>query len=197
MSAELGGAELGDARLRKRLCSLADQLAARPSASFPKAFDDAKLEAAYRFFGNDEVTPETILAPHLRQTARRAAEAARIIVVHDTTAFEFGGQSKRAGLGHLIRPAAQGFFGHFSLALSADGTRTPIGLLAVETVFRLKKRVGHKNWSPDQSLGESARWLRGVEASEAVLNGQAPAIHVADREGDQLALLQALAKLNT
>lgn len=193
MSAELAGAELGDARLSKRLCSLADQLAARPSASFPKAFDDAELEAAYRFFGNDEVTPEAILAPHLRQTARRAAEAARIIVVHDTTAFEFGGQSKRAGLGHLIRPAAQGFFGHFSLALSADGTRTPIGLLAVETVFRLKKRIGHKNWSPDQSLGESARWLRAVEASEAVLNGQARAIHVADREGDQLALLQALA----
>jgi len=194
MSAELAGAELGDARLSKRLCSLADQLAARPSASFPKAFDDAELEAAYRFFGNDEVTPDAILAPHLRQTARRAAEAARIIVVHDTTAFEFGGQSKRAGLGHLIRPAAQGFFGHFSLALSADGTRTPIGLLAVETVFRLKKRIGHKNWSPDQSLGESARWLHGVEASEAALNGQARAIHVADREGDQLALLQALAK---
>jgi hypothetical protein len=167
MSAELAGAELGDARLSKRLCSLADRLAARPSASFPKAFDDAELEPAYRFFGNDEVTPEAILAPHLRQTARRAAEAARIIVVHDTTAFEFGGQSKRAGLGHLIRPAAQGIFGHFSLALSADGTRTPIGLLAVETVFRLKKRIGHKTWSPDQSLGESARWLRGVEACEA------------------------------
>lgn len=193
MSAELVGAELGDARLSKRLCLLADQLAARPSASFPKALDDAELEAAYRFFGNDEVTPEAILAPHLRQTARRAAEAPRIIVVHDTTAFEFGGQSKRAGLGHLIRPAAQGFFGHFSLALSADGIRAPIGLLAVETVFRLKKRIGHKNWSPDQSLGESARWLRGVEASEAVLNGQAQAIHVADREGDQLTLLQALA----
>jgi hypothetical protein len=192
MSTELAGAELGDARLSKRLCSLADQLAARPSASFPKALDDAELEAAYRFFGNDEVTPEAILAPHFRQTARRAAEAARIIVVHDTTAFEFGGQSKRAGLGHLIRPAAQGFFGHFSLALSADGTRAPIGLLAVETVFRLKKRIGHKNWSPDQSLGESARWLRGVEVSEAVLDGQAQAIHVTDREGDQLALLQAL-----
>jgi len=194
MSAEFAGAELGDARLSKRLCSLADQLAARPSASFPKALDDAELEAAYRFFGNDEVTPEAILAPHFRQTARRAAEAARIIVVHDTTAFEFGGQSKRAGLGHLIRPAAQGFFGHFSLALSADGTRAPVGLLALETVFRLKKRIGHKNWSPDQSLGESARWLRGVEVSEAVLNGQAQAIHVTDREGDQLVLLQALAE---
>jgi hypothetical protein len=192
MSTELAGAELGDRRLSKRLCSLADQMAARPGASFPKALDDAELEAAYRFFGNEEVTPEAILTPHYRQTARRAVKAARIIVVHDTTAFEFGGQSKRRGLGHLIRPAAQGFFGHFSLALSADGTRTPVGLLALETVFRLKKRIGHKNWSPDQSLGESARWLRGVEASEALLGGQAQAIHVTDREGDQFELLQAL-----
>ena len=91
--------------------------------------------------------------------------------MHDTTAFEFGGQTKREGLGHLIRPAAQGFFGHFSLALAADGTRTPLGLLALETVFRLKKPIGHKNWSPDQSLGESERWLRGVAAAEALLVG--------------------------
>jgi len=192
MSTELAGAELGDARLSKRLCLLADQLSARPGASFPKALDDAELEAAYRFFGNDEVTPEAILAPHFRQSARRAATTSRIIVVHDTTAFEFGGQTKRNGLGHLIRPAAQGFFGHFSLALSADGTRTPLGLLAVETVFRLKKRIGHKNWTPEQSLGESARWLRGVEAAEAALGDEVQAIHVTDREGDQFALLQAL-----
>jgi hypothetical protein len=192
MSSELAGAELGDARLSKRLCTLADQLSARPGASFPKALDDAELEAAYRFFGNEEVTPEAILAPHFRQSARRAAAPARIIVVHDTTAFAFGGQVKREGLGHLIKPSAQGFFGHFSLALAADGTRAPLGLLALETVFRLKKRIGHKNWSPEQSLGESARWLRGVEAAEAVLDGQAQAIHVTDREGDQFALLQAL-----
>lgn len=192
LSSELAGAELGDARLSKRLCSLADQLAARPGASFPKALDDAELEAAYRFFGNADVTPEAILAPHFRQSARRASALPRIIVAHDTTAFEFGGQTKRRGLGHLIRPAAQGFFGHFSLALSADGTRTPLGLLALETVFRLKKRIGHKNWTPDQSLGESARWLRGVEAAEEQLDGQAVAIHVADREGDQFPLLQGL-----
>src|ERR1700744_4347985 len=108
--------------------------------------DDAELEAAYRFFGNEKVTPQAILAPHFRQSARRACEAARIIVVHDTTAFEFGGQAKRKGLGHLIKPSAQGFFGHFSLALTADGERTPLGLLAVETVFPLNKPIGQKNW---------------------------------------------------
>src|SRR5690242_20641611 len=106
MSSELAGAELGDARLSKRLGLLADQLSARPGESFPKALDDAELEAAYRFFGNADVSPEAILAPHFRQSARRCVGTPRIIVVHDTTAFEFGGQTKREGLGHLIRPAA-------------------------------------------------------------------------------------------
>lgn len=196
LSAELADAELGDARLSKRLGLLADRIAERPGESFPKALDDAELEAAYRFFGNDQVTPEAILAPHFRQSARRAAELPRVVVAHDTTQFEFGGQTKREGLGRLIKPSAQGFFGHFSLAMSADGARNPLGLLALETVFRLKKSIGQKAWTRDQSLGESARWLRAVEAVERQLDGRVEAIHVMDREGDQYALLAALVESN-
>lgn len=144
ISSEFGDVDLGDARLNRRLGLLADRVADRPGESFPKALDDAELEAAYRFFGNDQVTPDAILAPHVRESARRAADLPRVVVVHDTTAFEFGGQSKREGLGHLIKPSAQGFFGHFSLAIGADELRRPLGLLALETVFRLKKRIGHK-----------------------------------------------------
>lgn len=192
LSAELADAELGDARLSKRLGLLVDRIAERPSESFPKALDDAELEAAYRFFGNDQVTPKGILAPHFRQSARRAAELPRVVVAHDTTQFEFGGLTKREGLGRLIKPSAQGFFGHFSLAMSADGARNPLGLLALETVFRLKKSIGHRKWTRDQSLGESGRWLRAVEAVETQLAGRVEAIHVMDREGDQYALLAAL-----
>lgn len=192
MSAELADADLGDARLTRRLGLLADRIADRPGESFPKAFNDAELEAAYRFFGNEQVTPEAILAPHFRQSTRRAAEVPRVVVAHDTTQFEFGGQSKREGLGRLIKPAAQGFFGHFSLAMTADSKRKPLGLLALETVFRLKKSIGHKDWTRDQSLGESARWLRAVEAVEQQVDGRVEAIHVMDREGDQYSLLAAL-----
>ena len=192
LSKELAEADLGDVRLSRRLSSLGERLAEHCGESFPKALDDAELEAAYRFFGNGQVTPDAILAPHFRQSAKRASEVAQVLVVHDTTAFEFGGQTQRKGLGHLIRPAAQGFFGHFSLAVTADGTRTPLGLLALETIFRLRRRIGHGKWSPDKSLGESARWARAVEACEQQLQGRAQTIHVTDREGDQCALLDAL-----
>ena len=193
ISAELSGADLGDERLNRRLSILADQLAERPDESFPKALDDAQLEAAYRFFGNDRVSPEAILAPHFRQSARRAAERERVLVVHDTTQFDFPGSSKREGLGRLIRPAAQGFFGHFSLALSADGTRVPLGLLALETIFRLDKSIGHKNWTRAKNRGERARWLNCIDDAEALLGGRTKAIHVMDREADSYALMAALA----
>src|SRR4029078_7870037 len=97
ISPELSGADLGDERLNRRLSILADQLAERPDESFPKALCDAQLEAAYRFFGNDRVSPEAILAPHFRQSARRAVEHERVLVVHDTTQFDFPGNSKREG----------------------------------------------------------------------------------------------------
>lgn len=192
ISAELSEADLGDERLNRRLGLLAERLAERPGESFPKALDDAELEAAYRFFGNDRVSPEAILAPHFRQTGRRAAEHDRVLVVHDTTQFDFPGASKREGLGRLIRPAAQGFFGHFSLALSAEGTRLPLGLLALETVFRLDKSIGHKNWTRDKSRGERARWLNCVDDAQTLLSGRTKAIHLMDREGDSYALLAGL-----
>lgn len=192
LAEELADADLGDARLSKRLGLLTARLAQRPAESFPKVLSDAELEGAYRFFGNEQVTAEAILAPHFRQSARRAAALPRIIVPHDTTQFEFPGKAKREGLGRLIKPSAQGFFGHFSIALSADGEKQPLGVLALETVFRLKKSIGQKNWTPDQSLGESSRWLRGIEAVESQLGGRTQAIHVMDREGDQYKVLVAL-----
>jgi len=193
LSAEVGGADLGDVRLNRRLSLLADRLAERPDASFPKALNDAELEAAYRFFGNDSVSPEAILAPHFRQSARRAAEHRRVLVVHDTTEFEFPGDSKREGLGRLIRPG-QGFFGHFTLATTADGHRVPLGLLAFETVFRLKEAIPRQERKPSDYRGESGRWRRCIDDAEASLDGRAEAIHVMDREADSYAIFAALSE---
>ena len=191
LSAEFSDADLGDVRLNRRLGLLADRLGERPGESFPKALDDAELEAAYRFFGNDSVSPEAILAPHFRQTARRAAKHGRVLVIHDTTQFEFPGNSKREGLGRLIHPG-QGFFGHFSLVATADGERVPLGLAALETVFRLERAIGHKNWTPSQSRGERDRWLNCVDDAETLLGDDVSAIHVMDREADSYAIFAAL-----
>ncbi len=193
LSDELAEADLGDERLNRRLGLLADQLSGRPGESFPKALDDAELEAAYRFFGNERVTPEAILAPHFRESARRAEKHDRVLVIHDTTQFEFPGHTKRPGLGRLIRPG-QGFFGHFSLATSADGKREPLGLLALETVFRLDRAKPKAQRKRSDNRGESARWRSCIEDAELVLGGRTKAIHVMDREADSFAILSALSE---
>ena len=188
---EVANADLGDLRLAKRLIALVTSVVDRPAESFPKALDDAELEAAYRFFGNDRVTPDAILAPHYRQTAKRAAQHERVLVVHDTSQFEFNGSVTREGLGRLVNPG-QGFFGHFSLAVAANGAREPLGLLAIETLFRLDKPKPKSQRRNSDSRGESARWPRGIEAAEQLLGGRSRAIHIMDREADSYPILACL-----
>jgi hypothetical protein len=192
MSEEFAGAELGDERLTGRLGQLADRLSERPSDSFPHAMvGDAELEAAYRFFGNEKVTPEAILEPHFEATASRTAEYETILVVHDTTEFEFGGEVQREGLGRLIRPG-QGFFGHFALATSADGNREPLGLLGLETIFRLDDPTPRKKRKKGNSRGESKRWYRLAAEAERRIDGRSNIVHVMDREADSYGLFGQL-----
>ena len=55
---EVRGAALGDQRLTKRLGKVIEQLGAKPNMSVPAATRGrAEMEAAYRFFDNDKVSP--------------------------------------------------------------------------------------------------------------------------------------------
>jgi Transposase DNA-binding/Transposase DDE domain len=188
---EYTGADLGDARLRRRLVKVATGAAASPEASFPKgAENDSQLEATYRFLSNENVTPSEILAPHARQTARRASEVqGAVVVAHDTTEFNFG-QTGREDLGRVGQGKSFGFYGHFALAVSQDELRTPLGIVAV----RIHQRSGGKGVRDHVEMqtdpeNEGLRWGRSVSQAEEVLSG---AIHAMDREADCYALMAEL-----
>ncbi len=58
-SAEFTSAELGEARLTRRLIGIADAVAASPADSFPRAVSsNGELEGVCRFLGSDRVTPK-------------------------------------------------------------------------------------------------------------------------------------------
>jgi hypothetical protein len=60
---EFADAERGDLRRTQRLVELAGALAQHPTAALPEACGDgAMLKAAYRFFDNDAVEPQDVLA---------------------------------------------------------------------------------------------------------------------------------------
>jgi len=194
LEAEYAGADLGDQRLSQRLVSVTGRLAAMPDASFPDAFNDAELEATYRFLSNDRVTPERILAPHVRQTVRRCAEAERFVVAHDTTEFNFG-RSRRKDLGLVGRGQGQshGFYGHFALAVSRDESRTPLGVLGLVVHARAggKGRRGHRLLQSDP-LNEGRRWFKLIDRVESAVPRPLKPVHVMDREADSYALMADL-----
>jgi len=120
---------------------------------------EAALEAAYRFFGNERVTFEKLLAPHLDATAERVKAAGQVVVVHDTSEFRFGGATARKGLGD-VGNQGQGFFGHFALAVTGD--RQPLGVAGVSILLREPgriRRTGAVDYAKRGGLDrESAKW---------------------------------------
>jgi hypothetical protein len=193
IEAEYEDAWLGDARLNGRLVRIATGLSGEPAASFPEAAaNDAELEATYRFLGNDRVTPDEILAPHVRQTVRRVHESAdAVVVAHDTTEFNFG-RSAREDLGRVGQGKSHGFYGHFALAVRLGQVREALGVLGLVTHCRdgSKGRRGHRKLQTDPD-NESHRWFTLAEIAEAHL-GPGRAIHVMDREADSYGLMWRL-----
>jgi hypothetical protein len=186
--AEVGGAEFGDARLNRRLVKLAEQLAKAPDRSFPRATgDEAELEATYRFLGNEKVTAEAILAPHVRATLQRCEASGPVFVAHDSTEFSFNGE--REDLGRLSSDTTHGFLAHVALAVSGK-KRVPLGVLGFQSLFRERgeRRPRHGERRPLEER-ESRRWLELVEQVEEAGAGRLDAIHVMDREADVYELL--------
>ena len=171
-----------DPRLTERLARIVLAAAENPSLSLPSLFDSAGLEGAYRFFSNPKVEAEEILGPHFAATRARAAHAGTVLVVHDTTDFSFGAEGEREGLGRAYK-SQQTFYGHFSIVLAADGSRTPLGLTGLLT------------WARDVSdIDEHGRWLKQVELAETRLSedSRVRPIHVMDRECDDYVILSSM-----
>jgi hypothetical protein len=187
LGAEMGGAEFGDARLAKRLAKIVGTLVEGPGRSFPSIFDDTALEGAYRFFNNGEVTPERILAPHVEATVARMACEATALVVHDTSTMSFDPDGARRGLGR-VRSAGQAFFAHVSIALNGDGSRMPLGALALSTYVR-KGEKKKKTKAAKNADNERARWGRQVAAIGSLGIDRLRTVHLMDREADDFALL--------
>jgi len=194
---EFAGVDLGDARRAKRLRRIVTQLDQQPATPFPQALlSEADLEGFYRFVRNEEVTLDALLAPHSTATVERAVEYNEALAVHDTSEFRFGGN--REGLGRLMQ-SGHGFLGHFTQLVSADGLRSPLGTIAVETWTRheptpsalnRQKKITYAQMHAMPS--EQDRWLRGVAAAENAAAGRVSLIHVMDSEADDYALMAGL-----
>lgn len=188
---EFRGVRLGDWRREDRLRRIVRAVQRRPADSFPQAMRNrAEIEAFYRLMENDAVSFGALFEPHSKETANRCSQHKTVLVAHDSTSFQFDGEG-RTGLGR-INSTGQGFHGHFSIAVSADGKKEPLGTLAVKTWARLERGVSTRRRKGELSgrevsaaVKESARWRDGVMAAEERLAELGvSAIHLMDSEGD-------------
>jgi hypothetical protein len=211
VAGEIAGCKFQDARLGKRLGSLLRQLSDGVGRTVPLACQDwASTKAAYRFFDNDRVDEQTILAGHFQATRERVhALAGPVLVLHDTTEFSYmREQPERVGLsGGSVRRNAQattgkrcGILMHSSLAVTAGGL--PLGLSAIKFWSRAEREGSTQAKKIESGRlpieeKESFRWLQNLRQSSDLLAQPERCVHVGDRESDIYELFCTAQELGT
>jgi hypothetical protein len=184
---EFGEAKLGDQRLTKRLTLIAEIFANHPTLSIPQACGPWGItKATYRFFDNNKVKDQDILAPHQSATQKRIQNHPIILAVQDTTQLDFSHHPGTQGLGILSDPSHQGLFYHPTLLVTPN--KVALGIAHHQVWKRPLKDFGkkHKRKNRPISKKESQKWLNSLE-STAQLQGKNPHLHlvnIADREAD-------------
>lgn len=189
---EAGSVDLGDERLDARMAILLSDLGNRPNLSIPSACRGrAEMQAAYRFFDNDKVSFQKVLAPHARRTLERMAEQPVVLLVQDTSEIELTRpQMEVEGVGELDG-FRRGILLHALHGFTPDGT--PLGTVWSEQLNRTEgvsheataRKEQRRKQTPIEQK-ESVRWLTGLrQAREAAAKlPQTQCICVADSEAD-------------
>ena len=211
VAGETAGCKFQDARLGKRLGNLLQQLSDGVGRTLPLACQDwASTKAAYRFFDNDRVDEQTILAGHFQATRERVhALAGPVLVLHDTTEFSYmrdspelvglsGGSVRRNGQATTGKRC--GLLMHSSLVVTAGGL--PLGLSAIKFWSRIE-REGSTHAKKVESgrlpieEKESFRWLQNLRQSSDLLAQPDRCVHIGDRESDIYELFCTAKELGT
>jgi len=198
--AELGQAQLGDARLVRRLIELAREFYAKPRAQIPQACGTrAKTKAAYRFFDHARTTMDAILQSHYEASATRVSEQALVLAVQDTTSLNYNAQPAIENLGPIGTRADSwlGLMVHDTMAFTPAGV--PLGLIDVQCWARDASQFGKRATRHARGIEdkESHKWLKSVAAA-AKLQSRCPhttVVSVGDREADIFELFDFARKL--
>ena len=186
---EFATLDLNDLRLDRRARLILNRFASKPSLSIPAACDgqEAEREAAYRFFANDKVDDYEILRAHRHATTQRMAAFPIVLLVQDTTEFDFTRPNEVVvDAGPLTYKAQIGFHTHAQVAFTPQ--RLCLGTIDANTWGRDPDEFGksqQRATTPIQDK-ESYRWVLAYHRACAVA-AEAPStqvISIGDAEND-------------
>ena len=192
---EFGGAPLGDARLSKRLVSVAEDKAQIPGRAYSGVAkgDWPKVKAYYRMIDQPEdsaVNMANILAPHRERTIRRMMGQRTVLCIQDGSELNYTNLDQCEGLGELgsnqTGAKSQGLYLQSTLAVAPNGL--PLGVLHVQCIAPKGKSKEEKRPTYAIPIEEKKTfpWIEHhrdlVSLSPRLL--QTRLIHVCDREAD-------------
>lgn len=119
---EMKSLDLNDKRLNDRCIELIKAFERKPQESIPSACEThSEIKAAYRFFKNDKVSSEKILAPHIESTIQRCKNHSIVLDIEDTTEQDYTENSSLQNLNRLDHLNRQGMYCHCALAITPAG----------------------------------------------------------------------------
>jgi hypothetical protein len=172
------------------------QFASQPQAQINQACEDwASAKGAYRFFENEKVDADQILAPHQQRTIERMRAHPLVFAVQDTTYFNYSAHPATKGLGLIgsVEDGDVGLIMHSTLAVTPQGT--PLGVLTREIwardepEFEPKEQRRQRRQRPIQDK-ESYKWLKAVRTTTALCPEQTDVVTVGDSEADIYEMFQ-------
>lgn len=163
-----GHANLGDPRRTKRLTQLANDMASNAGSSIVKASETpAKIEAAYRFIRNENISPKAIAESGFIQASEVIRQLPLILAIQDTTGLTYkhsvcGELGEVSCANTLKKPSKikiRTLYAHSTLAIDSNSEHI-VGLLDQYYWFREKKVKGSKEQQQHRPYEEkeSYRW---------------------------------------
>ena len=192
---EFGGAPLGDARLSKRLVSVAAAKAEVPGRAFSGVAKGnwPAVKAYYRMIDQSDesaVDMPNILAPHRQRTLRRMQGQKTVLCVQDGRDLNYNNLDQCEGLGEIgtnqTGAKSRGLHLHSTLAVAPNGL--PLGVVRAEAIAREAK--GPEDQRPSCKIPiEEKKTFSWIEHHRDLveLAAQMPhtrLIDVCDREAD-------------
>lgn len=185
---EFSAAQVWDRRCLKSLSRMADRLARSSGNSFSQACGHSLRQSAHRIFAHPTTSVMGMIAGHGEQTRQRCAEETaagnRILVVQDTTDFDYSKHFAAEGLGPIGARNKRGLLSHCGLALRGDGL--PLGVVHLDIWARDDAEHGKKQQRRQKPTEqkESYKWIEGLHGIEAAFDADQPVLVIADREAD-------------
>ena len=114
------------------------------------------------FWGNERVSHGAIIGQQQALTLERMSGQRQVLLVQDTTSFDFSHHPAAAGMGPMENEYCRGFIAHSTLGVSTDGV--PLGLMGQQVWARLDSATGKAAQRHERAFAdkESYKWVQGL-----------------------------------